>query len=260
MPERVDLLAEQIERLRRLKESSILLVRKAPQGASRQKGRLGVFPASFNPPTQAHLALISKARRFRKLDEILVLLDAQAMDKEITGAPLEDRLIMLKKLFQRNPKVSIGISNRGLFVEKLGPLRRLYLLSVDFVFVVGFDTVVRIMDKKYYPNRDEALDKLFGLCEILVAGRERDGVDSFEDFFTKRENRRYRDKVSWITLSSKFSFHSSSLVRKGIAEGQPVDDMVPPTILRYIEERGLYRTRTDASLLSILSTGRSNRR
>jgi nicotinate (nicotinamide) nucleotide adenylyltransferase len=240
MPDRVELLAEQINHLRRLEESSILLFRKAPQGISRRHGRLGIFAASFNPPTQAHLALIRRAIRLGNLDEMLVLLDAQAMDKEITGAPLEDRLIMLKKLFQRNPKVSIGISNRGLFVEKLLPLRRLYPLSAGFVFVVGFDTAVRIMDKKYYPNRNEALDKLFGLCEFLVANREGDGVDSFEDFFAKEGNRCYRDKVSLITLSSRFSFHSSSLVREKITEGHPVDDLVPRSILQYIKERGLY--------------------
>jgi len=236
-------LLQQIEQLRRLKESSVLLVRKAPQGISQKRGHLGIFPASFNPPTRAHLALIRKARRWGHLDEVLVLLDAQAMDKKIIGADLEDRVIMLKRLFQRDPKVSIGISNRGLFVEKMVPLKRMYPSSLSFIFIVGFDTILRVMDKRYYSNLDETLDMLFGLCEFLVANRSGKEEHSFEELFGRGENLRYRDKVSFITLPPRFSFLSSSLVRKLIAKGQPVDNWVAASILRFIEETGLYKKR-----------------
>ena len=235
-----DPLPQQIEKLRRLKESSILLVRKAPQGISQKRGRLGIFPASFNPPTRAHLALIRKAGRGGHLDEVLVLLDAQAIDKKIIGADLEDRVIMLKILFQKDPKVSIGISNRGLFVEKMLPLRRMYPSSLSFIFIVGFDTILRVMDKRYYSNRDETLDMLFGLCEFLVANRDGKEENSFEEFFSRDENQRYRNKVSFITLPSRFSFLSSSFIRKLIAKGQPVDKLVPASVLRFIEKKGLY--------------------
>ena len=121
------------------------------------RGRLGIFPASFNPPTMAHLALIREAKKQGNLDEILILLDIQAMDKEPVGATFEDRLTMLKKVFGRDPKVSIGLSNRGLFLEKLKPLRKYYPSPISFFFIVGFDTILRVMDKKYYPNRKEVL-------------------------------------------------------------------------------------------------------
>ena len=240
MPMKPNPLRQQIEQLRRLKESSILFVRKAPQGISQKRGRLGIFPSSFNPPTRAHLALIRKARRRGLPDEILVLLDAQAMDKKIIGADLENRVIMLKRLFRRDPKVSIGISNRGLFVEKLLPLKRIYPFSVSFIFIVGFDTILRVMDKRYYSNRDETLDRLFGLCEFLVANRDGKEENSFEEFFGRSENHRYRDKVSFVTLPSRFSFLSSSLIRENLREGKPVQDLLPVPVLRFIQEKGLY--------------------
>ena len=190
MPYKTTLLSKQVEHLRCLKESSILLVRKAPQGISHEQGRLGIFPASFNPPTKAHLALIRKAKRLGNLDEILVLLDAQAMDKKIIGADLEDRVIMLKRLFQKDPKISIGISNQGLFVEKLLPLRKVYPSPISFTFIVGFDTILRVLDKRYYSNRDETLAKLFGQCEFLVANRDGKEENSFEEFFGREENQR----------------------------------------------------------------------
>jgi len=235
-----EFLSGEIEKLTRLKKSSILLVRKALQGITKRQGRLGIFPASFNPPTLAHLSLIRKARRLGNLDEMLVLLDAQAMDKCIIGAGLEDRVMMLKRLFQRDPRVSIGISNRGLFVEKLEPLRALYPSPIVFTFIVGFDTIVRVMDKGYYSNREKTLDRLFGQCEFLVANREEKEKHSFEDIFSREENQPYRDKVSFITLPSRFSHISSSLIRENLQEGKSVQDGLPVPILRFILEKGLY--------------------
>jgi nicotinamide-nucleotide adenylyltransferase len=235
-----EFLSAEIEKLTRLKKSSILLVRRAPQGITKRRGRLGIFPASFNPPTQAHLALIRKARRLGNLDEMLVLLDVQAMDKSIIGAGLEDRVLMLERVFQRDLKVSIGVSNRGLFVEKLTPLRAAYPSPVVFTFIVGFDTIVRVMDKRYYSNRDKTLGRLFGQCEFLVANREGKEKHSFEKFLGREENRPYRDKVSFITLPSRFSFVSSSLIRENLQEGKSVQDGLPVPILRFIREKGLY--------------------
>jgi nicotinate (nicotinamide) nucleotide adenylyltransferase len=234
-------LPQQIEELRRLKESSILLVRKACQGISKKRGRLGIFPASFNPPTLAHLALIRRARQRVNLDEILILLDAQAMDKRIIGAGLQDRVLMLKRLFQRDPRVSIGISNRGLFAEKLEPLRAMYPFPIMFTFIVGFDTILRVMDKRYYSNRDETLGRLFRQCEFLVANREGKDEPFFDALFCREENQPYRDKVSFIALPSRFSFVSSSLIRENLREGKSVQDWVPVSILRFIRKKGLYR-------------------
>ena len=235
-----EILSREIKKLTRLRESSILLVRKAPKGITKRRGRLGIFPASFNPPTQAHLALIRKAMRLGNLDEMLVLLDAQAMDKGIIGAGLEDRVIMLKRLFQRDPRVSIGISNRGLFVEKLEPLRAVYPSSIVFTFIVGFDTIVRVMDKRYYANRDKTLHRLFSQVEFFVANRDGKDEPFFNKLFCREENQPYRDKVSFITLPSRFSFVSSSLIRENLQEGKSVQDGLPAPILRFIREKGLY--------------------
>ena len=217
------------------------MIRKAPKGISSRTGRLGIFPASFNPPTMAHLALIKEAKKQGNLDEILVLLDIQAMDKEPVGAALEDRLAMLKKAFGRDPKVSIGLSNRGLFFEKIKPLRKYYPAPISFFFIVGFDTILRVMDKKYYPDRRKFLVELFDRSHFLVANRENDKKKEFEEFFNRKGNREYGTKVSFFNLSRKVSFISSSLVRKRIAEGKPVMGLIPAALLRWIQEKGHYK-------------------
>jgi hypothetical protein len=124
----------------------VYLIRKAPHGLRQRKGRLGIFPASFNPPTRAHVALIREATKRFKLDEILVLLDLQAMDKRIVGASFEDRLKMLKLLFERSSRVSRPCKS-WVFVEKREPEEPLPF-SHSVLFMVGFDTILRVMDRK----------------------------------------------------------------------------------------------------------------
>jgi nicotinate (nicotinamide) nucleotide adenylyltransferase len=236
----VTTLPQKLETLRMSKKPTIVLIRKASRGVTHQKGRLGILPASFNPPTKAHLALIKEAKGKYGFDEILVVLDIRAMDKRLVGANIEDRVIMLKMLFQEDPEVSIGLSNQGLFVEKLKPLRDLYPSPIEFTFIVGFDTILRVMDKRYYYNRKRSLDELFGQSRFLVANRGDQEREAFEKLFNKRRNERYRERISFFGLPEEFSSISSSFVRKKIAEGQPVDDFIPKKILRFIEKAGLY--------------------
>jgi len=228
-----------IDELSRSRESAILLIQKAPKGIKRE-GRLGIFPASFNPPTLAHLALIKAAMKQGRLDEILILLDIQAMDKEPVGAAFEDRLAMLKKAFGRDPKVSIGLSNRGRFLEKIKPLRKYYPAPISFFFIVGFDTILRVMDKKYYRNRKRSLDGLFKESRFLVASRDQFEETAFEMLFRKRENKKYRERASFFTLHPQISSLSSTLVREKIGKGQSVGQFVPASILQFIKKKKLY--------------------
>ena len=229
-----------LEQLKSAKEPSILLVRKAPQGILGPKGHLGIFPASFNPPTKAHVALIREARKQTHLDEILVVLDLQAMDKKLIGATWEDRIALVEILFRKDPTISIGLSNRGLFLDKIKPLRRLYPSPIEFTFVVGFDTILRVIDKKYYKNRKRSLKELFEQSRFLLANRDDYEETAFENLFRKRENKRYREKITYFSLPKRFESLSSSLVRKGISEGRSLDKWVPAGIARFIKETGLY--------------------
>ena len=236
----MDRLQRKVEDFKAIRSPSILLIRRAPQGISAPKGRLGIFPASFNPPTKAHVALIREARKKYDLDEVLVLLDLQAMDKRIVGAPPELRIEMLQITFRRDPKISIGLSNRGLFLEKIKPLRKLFPSLVTIYFIVGFDTVLRVMDKKYYRNRKRSLDNLFEACQFLVANRGVHEKEAFERLFKERDNQRYKRKASFFTLPERLSSLSSSLVRNRIRDRKTVGDLVSSSISSYIEKTGLY--------------------
>jgi nicotinic acid mononucleotide adenylyltransferase len=229
-----------VDALARAKGSAIFMVRKAHSGIRRPGGRLLVFPASFNPPTLAHLALVREAMRKKSYDELLVLLDGRAMDKRLTGAGLEERLAMLDMLFRRSPEVSIGLSNQGLFVDKLKPLNGLYPSLSAITFLVGFDTLVRVMDAKYYRNPKRSLNRLFKTGRFLVANRADGDGAAFRVFFETEDHRSYREKVAFLRLPRRYAFVSASLIRDRLRAGQPVDGLLPAALKPFIRIRCLY--------------------
>jgi nicotinamide-nucleotide amidase len=229
-----------VDRLARARGSAILMVRKARSGIRGPGGRLLVFPASFNPPTLAHLALIREAMKKKSYDEVLVLLDGRAMDKRLTGAGLEERLAMLDMLFRRSPEVSIGLSNQGLFVDKLKPLNRHYSSLSAITFLVGFDTLVRVMDPKYYRNPKRSLARLFRESRFLAANRAEGGRAALCAFLEVAERRPFREKVSFIDLPRRYAFISSSLIRDRLRTGRTVKGFLPVFLQRYIHAGKLY--------------------
>jgi nicotinic acid mononucleotide adenylyltransferase len=203
-------------------------------------GVLGVLPASFNPPTVAHQALVREATKAVPFDEILLILDQQAMDKELFGAPLEDRLLMLLALFGADPQISLGISNRGLFLEKVEALHKVYLRHRQIYFIVGYDTIARILDPAYYEDRDRALCSLFSQARFLVANRKDYGELTLRELFGHKENRPFAPRVTPLVLPPHLAWISSSAVRQQLAKGRSVKGLVPPQIEEFLLKRGFY--------------------
>lgn len=211
----------------------INLVHKAKKGVSGPNQRLGVLPASFDPLTKAHVAIVSEARKWG-LDEILLLLDRRNVDKRSFAASLEDRVLLVTSFFKEDD-VSVGVSSHGLFLEKLRALRRLYPPSTRIYFLAGYDTILRVLDKKYYQDRESALDELFGGSEFLVAGRGDKGEKEIISLFEKEENKRFKSKIKTINIAP-FTFVSATEIRRRIKRGESLDALVPEDILPLINE------------------------
>ncbi len=214
------------------------MAKRAQEGIGIERGCLGVLPASFNPPTSAHQALVREARKAIEFDELLLVLDQRAMDKEFFGAPLEDRLLMLLALFGDDPQISLGISNRGLFLEKVEALQKAYPPDTQIYFIVGYDTIVRVLDPKYYVDRGKALQELFSQAHFLVANRgDRDQRD-LKKLFRRAENRPFAERIISIRLPSSIVCISSTLARERWAEGESVKGLIPPQGGRVPKEAG----------------------
>lgn len=220
--------------------SVVRWIRRAPQGITKPGRSLSAFPSSFNPPTTAHRVLIEQARSVAPMDEVLLILDRRPLDKTIFGASLEERLLMILLCFERDPTVSVAFTNQGLFVEKLVLLREAYPDGTTIRFIVGYDTLVRVLDPKYYENREASLRQLFGGSQFLVATRGGAGVGEMEQLIRQQENRSFAERIIPFEIPFPIGQLSSTYVRNQISRGRDIDDIVPPEIVSYVKRRGLY--------------------
>lgn len=127
---------------------------------------LYVLDASFNPPTKAHHQIAYSAL----LDDhgcapksLLLLLATVNADKGNKLAAPEDRLVMMtlfahELLFDlqqqgSSPSIDIGLIKQPYFHDKAAAVdgSKVYSGEPQQVHLIGYDTLIRIFNAKYYP-------------------------------------------------------------------------------------------------------------
>lgn len=200
--------------------------------------RVGILSGSFNPLTVAHTALAEAALASGVVDRALFTLSTSTVDKEVlVGAALEDRLLVLSLACERDPRLGVLLVNRGLYVEQ-AELLRSTLTPRDVVFLVGFDKIVQIFDRRYYVDRDAALERLFGLARFLVGPRGSEGPAELARLLGRPENARVARAVRPLDLPAGLRNVASSRVRA--ADGGAPDDHLPLEARVFAVETGAY--------------------
>jgi nicotinamide-nucleotide adenylyltransferase len=211
-------------------------------GSLAPQGDMIVFPGSFNPPTNAHLAMLSQAAQFgRAHGEMLVYaaMSKLTTDKETVERPLLlDRILLLDTVLHNHmPHTGILLFNRGLYVEQAEAIRSQYPEVKQLFFLLGFDKIVQIFDARYYENRDRALRELFALAQVLVAPRAGAGAVELTALLAQPENAPFAGNVHSLPLDATFRDISSSRIRQNVAVHE---QDVPPEVLRFMRETGAY--------------------
>jgi len=132
---------------------------------------LVILSGSFNPLHEGHISLFQVAldlssETIFKGRNVLSCFEISIMN--VDKPPLEHSEI-LNRIQQFAGRYSIAITSCPTFFLKA---RRF----PNSIFIVGYDTALRILQKKYYNNSEEkmiaALDEFRGLrCKFMVAGR-----------------------------------------------------------------------------------------
>ena len=197
--------------------------------------KLGIFSGSFNPLTLAHTQMAEDTIAKYQLDELLLLLAKANVDKAVFGLPLAARLLTVKRYAESRQKFSVGVSSHGRYIDKVTALKSIFPTGTEFYFIVGYDTLVRIFDTKYYTDFHAELQKLFVAARFIVANRAEADIKTIETFMAQPEIRQYASYVSSILLPDVYAYMSSTQVRELLARGEAIEHLVPPGILAMLD-------------------------
>jgi nicotinate-nucleotide adenylyltransferase len=196
-------------------------------------GGIGVLGSAFNPPHLGHLALAQEALWQMRLSEVVLMPTGEAPHKRIVDDPgREQRLAMTRLAAADDSRFSVST----LEVDRDGPsytYETLELLAdergdTELVFVMGADAAVGLESWRR-PER------VVELARIAVASRS--GVSEAEVAATMRSLG--ADGRATMLEMPQFGVSSSS-VRERAAAGRPLRYLVPESVARFIEEKGVY--------------------
>lgn len=253
--------------------------------------RLVVLDSSFNPPHLGHWSLAEEALKFNystnsdpqiaqgdaidldvpiepsknvvgdknSASALLLLLSVKNADKaNLTPAPFEHRLEMMYLMAQKwhqvtKGDVSIGITSHAKFVDKLVAILEQLPHPAKLTFAVGYDTLVRILDQKYYlPDRLlDSLCEFMNTSDIFCLTRADDPDSSVQQLqFVDDLGRGHFAHIpkSWALSihilnvpGLKISLVSSSQMRRDYAEGKNSEkDSILAEVDNYIMKNKLY--------------------
>lgn len=195
--------------------------------------RMGIMGGTLDPVHNGHLEIAQEVCRVCRLDGMLLLPAGDPPHKTRKTGRL-DRLEMARLAAETQPGMTVSdieIMREGttFTVDTLMHLREIRP-GVEWMYVIGADTV-RVL------HQWRNFEKVAGLCEFAAVGRPGYAASSVAEH-AKLLERVYGAKVRLLDVCGPDI--SSTNVRNAVAEGKPVDGLVPSEVAAYIAEKGLY--------------------
>lgn len=186
--------------------------------------RLAIFGGTFDPIHNAHLGLARAALSHFRLDRVLFVPAAHPPHKGgVTEAPFDDRVRMAELAVADEPRFAVSRleegARRSYSIDTIEKVRASLAPADELFFLIGADAFAEI--QTWHRWQDVARQVVF-----LVVGRP--GYS-----FAIPENVRAEQ------LDSPQLDVSSSATRQLLQRGEPAE--VPPRVLDYIAQHGLYR-------------------
>ena len=228
-----------------LQSMEILSTNNAPMAVSFTqsdllRGRVAVLPASFNPPTVAHLELLELSKTVPGTHLAAAMLTTQNVSKTIQEESLRHRLAMLMAVRLTSDVHVLGC-NKARIVDQASVLSSTFP-SCAFDFIVGFDTLVRFFDEKFYDNSQSMIRELsifFNGCRLITANRNEDDVGKVHQWIDDKTGS-WKESIIVLELNETMRNVSSTIAREAIKEGRS-SSFLPPLVQNYITKNNLYR-------------------
>ncbi|KAI9289133.1 hypothetical protein BC943DRAFT_316067, partial [Umbelopsis sp. AD052] len=214
---------------------------------------IAILDSSFNPPTLAHKELLLRTAAECPADAYLLLFSVKNADKQLIGATAEQRLDMMKLLAETineqypTCNVAVAVTEHARFFEKANEIHAWYESQypgqeAQLAFIMGYDTVIRLVDQKYYDQPvEEALEPFFSNNQVICADRGGHSSEDVEGFWTTNTiARKFQRSIKRIHLDDATADISSSKVREQIVRDQDIKPLVDDRIYQYVGNHQLY--------------------
>ncbi|KAI8388371.1 uncharacterized protein BYT42DRAFT_543682 [Radiomyces spectabilis] len=221
---------------------------------TKRECRVLILDSSFNPPTRAHEALLATAvQQFAPdyFDAKILLFSTSNADKQLTGASVEQRTHMMELLAQKlgYECLAVGLTKHAKFVDKAVAVERYFqhhgLQEVEMYFILGYDTVTRFLDPKYYAPLTvaEALEPFFARSRLICADRAGFDEQLVNAFWTGDKVKPYLDRILRMSIDPAAASLSSTRLRTLVKEKAPqnlLTQIVDDNVADYIVKEHLY--------------------
>ncbi len=212
--------------------------------------KIGILGGTFNPIHLAHLRIVEEVQRLYELDRILFIPAAEPPHKDVAGGtPFCHRLAMVEAAIQDYPDfqasdLEFQRSGKSFSVDTLEILRQQDPQGKRY-FIIGLDSYREIASWKDYA-------RIFSLSHLVVITRpgvlvsnqlEPLAVAIRDDFCYDKSMGEFQHKSGnrLIFLKETNLDISSTQIREMLANDQSIRHLVPPVVVDYIEEHGLYQ-------------------
>ena len=192
-------------------------------------GRIGVMGGTFDPVHQGHLVAASEVAASFDLDQVVFVPTGAPWQKtERIVSPAEDRYLMTVIATASDSRFSVSrvdIDRDGptYTIDTLRDLRSVHADAGEFYFITGADALAQLLSW-----RD--VESLYALAHFV--GVTRPGHTLADPGLPAGE-------VTLVEIPALAI--SSTDIRARVAQGRPIDYLVPDGVARYITKRGLYR-------------------
>ncbi len=196
--------------------------------------RIIVFGGTFDPPHNGHVTLLENAVRAVKPAKVLVIPTGTPPHKNSAHTPAALRAAMCACFLPVFPgtmldETEIHRTGKSYTVDTLIALRRRYP-HTHFYLPMGSDMLLYFREWYQY-------EQILKMATLVVHCRQNEDKAPVQAYVKS-----LRKQGAHVVLTNgEILEESSTEIRQKIAQGKDISALVPPNVLRIIEENNLYR-------------------
>jgi nicotinic acid mononucleotide adenylyltransferase len=179
--------------------------------------RIVVLLGAFDPPTNAHVAIVTAASKKVDADAVVGMTKVLLDRPDDRLLPIPERISLLAAI-TREEGLGFFLANRGTYLDVA---QALAADGREAIFVVGSDKLEQLADPKFYADGDEGVSATFAEVKFLVVPRAGDVLS--------RTDVEVMDPAEAFAGAGEGDV-SATEVRRRLRSGEPVDELVPQAV------------------------------